>query len=88
MARAAAIGTGGRMLASHTQWIPDPQMYQHWTSHHSSWRMPPPAFRARQWIIPINIPQEHWFLIFIDFDAHRFHVEDSLGADRPEHRKQ
>eukprot|EP00961_Rhodomonas_salina_P139298 1874558-Rhodomonas_salina.1 len=66
----------------------DPQAYALWNESGQRWRLPPGATTARRWLIPVNLVREHWFLIVVDFERGRIHVEDSLGVDRPRERDQ
>eukprot|EP00961_Rhodomonas_salina_P157431 2119991-Rhodomonas_salina.1 len=67
------------MKTGQQMWVPDSLMFQLWTDSQVTWTIPPAAFVAERWIIPINIPHEHWLLITIDIHTRRFHVEDPLG---------
>eukprot|EP00961_Rhodomonas_salina_P039638 532442-Rhodomonas_salina.2 len=77
-----------RMTTSQSIWIMDPQAYALWNESGQRWRFPQGMTTARHWLIPINLVHEHWFLIAVDLDQGRIHVEDSLRVDQPRERVQ
>eukprot|EP00961_Rhodomonas_salina_P294513 3934636-Rhodomonas_salina.1 len=78
----------GRMGVGKAIWILDPQAYTYWASTRSTWMLPEGAIQARRWLIPVNIPNSHWFLMVLDIESGRLHVEDAMGVDRPTERSE